>query len=296
MSASGVRRLADAGDDLDRALAGVATVYTDLDGTLLGPGGSLFNTSDGARTLAAAHAVMDVLNAGIDIVPVSGRNKYQLFDDCRILGLKHYVAEAGALVVHDLLERETENLPGFPEAGPGGGSVVERIERAGVLETLFAAFPGRLELHFPWSRQREYSLILRGEVDTVDAQQVLDQAAGLPLDFVDNGVIRPKQHGLSGCERIHAYHVVPRGVTKASGVALDQRLRDVDHARAAAIGDSASDVEIAQHVAAFFLVGNALDDPHAMTAARRFDNVYAAAAPMGLGWSEVARRLLAARG
>ena len=97
MNGSPVRRLTEAGPDLDAALSKVDTLYTDLDGTLLGPGGCLFSTADGGRTLASAHALVDATAAGIDVVPVSGRNKYQLFDDCRILGLRHYVAEVGAL-------------------------------------------------------------------------------------------------------------------------------------------------------------------------------------------------------
>lgn len=296
MSASSPRRLEDEADRLSDVLADVTTLYTDLDGTLLGPGGGLFNTSDGERTLAAAAALVDVLDAGIEVVPVSGRNKYQLFDDCRILGLRHYIAEVGALVVHDLLETETENLAGFPRGEPDEGTVVDRIKAAGVLEALFAAFPGKLEHHFPWSRHREYSLILRGEVDVSRAEAAIRKTTDLPLDFVDNGIIRPRQHGLAGCERIHAYHVLPSGVTKASGVAVDASLRGVTRPQAAAVGDSAADVEIAEHVAAFFLVGNAIEDPAAVAAASHFDNVYAASAPMGLGWAEATRCLLADRG
>lgn len=290
-----VKRLADAGKELDRALDGATTLYTDLDGTLLGPGGSLFATLDHSRSLKAARALVAVLMAGIEVVPVSGRSRYQLFDDCRILGLRHFVAEVGALVVHDLLDRETENLGEMRPGPPDEGTVVDRIEAAGVPAALFEAFPGKLEHHYPWSRNREYSLILRGEVDAVRAQSIIDETTDLPLDFVDNGIIHPKRHTLVGVDLVHAYHVLPKGVTKASGVALEQRLRGVDPKRCVAVGDSASDVEIAAHVAVFFLVSNAMEDPAAMAAAAGRENVYATDAPVGLGWAEAATRLLAAQ-
>lgn len=291
-----MRRLVDGGLELDRVLAGVTTVYTDLDGTLLGPGGSLFSLPDGGRTLDGVTAVATLCSAGIEIVPASGRNKYQLLEDARLLGLRHYVAEVGALVVHNLLAVETENLVGFPPAKPGEGTVRERIEATGAMDALVAAFPGRIEPHYPWSLQRDYSLILRGEVDTDEARRILAESTDLALDFVDNGIIRPREHGLVGCETIHAYHVLPRGVSKAKGVALERKLRDVPREQAIAIGDSASDVEVVDEVAAFFLVANGLNDAATVAAAADRDDIWVASAPTGAGWAQVAARLLAAKG
>lgn len=288
--------LAGAGPELDRLLAGVDTVFTDLDGTLFGPGASLFAAPDGTRTLAVAEALVGLQDAGVTVVPVSGRNRFQLLDDCRIMGLRHFIAEVGALVVHDLLDEQIENLGRFPTPVPGDArSVVERILDAGVIDALFAAFPGRLEHHWPWSRHREYSFILRGEIDVAAARQVIARTTELPLHLVDNGIIHPRNHSLVSCEVVHAYHVLPAGVSKASGVARDLASRGVARQRAVAIGDSASDVEVADEVAVFFLVGNGASDPRALEAASSRENVYVTASEMGLGWREAALRLLAAR-
>jgi phosphoglycolate phosphatase len=291
-----VRRLADAPPALDDLFAGVETIYTDLDATLLGPGGGLFSLPGGARTLDGARAVMDLTAAGVQVVPVSGRNKYQLLEDCRLLGLRHFVAEVGALVIEDLLTLEVENLGGFPPATPEEGSVRERIETTGALDALFAAFPGRIEPHYPWSLSRDYSFILRGEVDIDEARKVLDAATDLPIAFLDNGIIRPHRHGLVGVETIHAYHVLPKGVSKGSGVAVEQSLRHVAPASSIGIGDSASDLEVAGHVGAYFVVANGLADEETLRAARDAGEVWFTDAPAGAGWAEVARRILRAKG
>jgi hydroxymethylpyrimidine pyrophosphatase-like HAD family hydrolase len=53
-----------------------------------------------------------------------------------------------------------------------------------------------------------------------------------------------------------AYHLVPRGVSKASAAALYLRRRGVAPTRAVAIGDSAADLEIGGEVAAVVIVAN----------------------------------------
>jgi hydroxymethylpyrimidine pyrophosphatase-like HAD family hydrolase len=289
------RRLSDAPATLDEVLSGVTTIYTDLDGTLLGPGGGLFTLPDGSRSLDAARAVMNVCAAGVEVVPVSGRNKHQLLEDCRLLGLRHFVAEVGALVANDLMQVTVENLGGFPSAPAEDGSVRERIERTGAIQALFAAFPGRIEHHLPWTAYRGYSFILRGCVDAAQAQQTLERATDLPIVFLDNGIIRPKRHSLVGCDPIHAYHVLPAGVTKGSGVAVERRLRQVPRRAAIGIGDSASDVTIADEVELFFVVANGLADEQTVRAALDHDNVWFTDAPAGAGWAELADRIVRAK-
>src|SRR5207244_4940820 len=86
-----VTALADAGDLLDRLRPGV--LFTDVDGTLVGHGGSLFADLSGAPTLAAAEALVAAHRAGLEIVPVSGRTQWQLHELGRLLGLRSAVAE-----------------------------------------------------------------------------------------------------------------------------------------------------------------------------------------------------------
>jgi hypothetical protein len=65
---------------------------------------------------------------------------------------------------------------------------------------------------------------------------VLD-ALALPLDLVDNGMLR--SHGTLTCRDMapHAYHVVPKGVSKARAIARDIEWRGLAREQAAALGD-----------------------------------------------------------
>jgi len=263
-------------------------IYTDLDGTLLGPGGSVFWDATGAPTLEPARALLDALNAGLSVVPVSGRNKLQLLNDVRILGLRDYIAEAGCLIVHDRLERQWRVIGDFPETD---GTISDAIVAAGADELLFRAFPGRIEYHTPWTGQRECSLLLRGNVDLAEAQEALAPVE-LPLKLIDNGIIRPKNHTLVGIETVHAYHLLPAASSKPAAVREDLALRSLTSSRAVAIGDSLSDLEIAGEVGAFFLVANALADEAIAEAAASLDNVFVTGGMMGLGWAEAVRAVL----
>lgn len=284
-------RIGESSERLASLLAQISIVYTDLDGTLLGPGGSVFFDAGGQPTLEPADALLDALNASLQVVPVSGRNKLQLLNDVRMLGLKDYIAEAGCLIIHNRMDEQWRCVGDFPETS---GTICEAIVAEGADELLFAAFPGRIEYHTPWTGQRECSLLLRGNVDLSAAQQTLEPAE-LPLRLIDNGIIHPKNHTLVGVEEIHAYHLLPAASSKPAAVRQDLELRSMGSSRAVAIGDSLSDLEIAGEVAAFFLVANALDDGAIAEAADSYDNVFVTSRPMGLGWAETVRAILDAK-
>src|SRR5919205_1643683 len=75
--------------------------YTDIDGTLVGRGASLFRDADGAFTLLPARALEACHRAGVEVVLKSGRRKVQVMEDARLLGLTAYVYEVGAGLVID---------------------------------------------------------------------------------------------------------------------------------------------------------------------------------------------------
>jgi len=64
----------------------VRCVYTDLDGTLLGKGASLFRTAEGDFTLLAARALEACHRAGAEVVIKSGRRRAQVMEDARLIG------------------------------------------------------------------------------------------------------------------------------------------------------------------------------------------------------------------
>jgi hydroxymethylpyrimidine pyrophosphatase-like HAD family hydrolase len=224
-------------------------VYTDLDGTLLGRGASLFRDGEGAFTLLGARALEACFRADVEVVPVSGRTRRMLHEDCRLLGLSSYVYELGGGMVVD-----AEEVP-LAEAGS-----YERIAESGVVQRLFERFPGRLEYHEPWHEGRSVTHLLRGLVDLDEANSLLPD----DLQLVDNGAISPKPSLRDLPGPPHAYHLLPAGVSKAAGVAAHMRARGYAREECVAVGDSAEDVGMAEHVARFFLVANAkATDPRA---------------------------------
>ena len=78
---------------------GIRAVYTDLDGTLLGKGASLFRTAEGEFTLLAARALEACHRAGLEVVIKSGRRRAQVMEDARLIGQTSYIFEVGAGMV-----------------------------------------------------------------------------------------------------------------------------------------------------------------------------------------------------
>jgi hypothetical protein len=231
-------------------------VYTDLDGTLLGRGASLFRDADGDFTLLAARALEACARAGVEVVPVSGRRREMLFEDARLMGLSSFVYEVGGGMVVD---RENTLLTG--DLQPRDGlSVYDLIEESGAPSLLLERFRGRLEYHEPWHEGREVTHLLRGLVDTAEADALLAEHGHDGLRLVDNGTISPKPSlpGLPGPP--HAYHLLPRGASKAAGVAAHTRARGYAGADCIGVGDSAEDLGMAEVVGRFFLVANAAVD------------------------------------
>src|ERR687894_888002 len=70
-------------------------VYTDLDGTLLGRGASLFRDAEGDFTLLPARALEACHRAGVEVVIKSGRRKAQVMEDARLIGQTAYIYEVG---------------------------------------------------------------------------------------------------------------------------------------------------------------------------------------------------------
>lgn len=264
----------------------VRVVYADLDGTLLGPRGSLFAGPDGATGEGAA-AVARLLAAGVDLVVVSGRTRDQVSPPAHILGATAYIAELGGILVErgeDVQEEVVTNYGAFR----GPGTPHQALTRSGVGGLLLEAYPRRLEPHTPWSDwPREVSMMFRGQVDLAGARRLLSGAGFDWLDLADNGTIPapPDRFPGLGVEEVHAYHLVPAGVSKASAVALDRERRGLTRDRCVAIGDSPSDAAMAAEVGAFFLVSNGTLDGAAA------DNVYALERPNGLGFAEAVRLL-----
>lgn len=265
--------------------------YTDLDGTLLGPGGSLFRDAEGDFTLLPARGLEACHRAGVEVVIMSGRRETQVLSDSRLMGHASYIYEAGCGVV---IDGERTFLTGdwVPD---DDGTPADKILAAGIPDLLFERFAGRLEWHSPWHADRKLSHLFRGKVDVAEANALLAEHGHHDLRFLDNGAIVRPMEGIDG--PAHAYHLVPGGASKARAVAFHMRSRDYSVAECIGIGDSLEDLDAAEHVGRFFVVANGPERDEALREALpRFANATVTEGRHGEGFYEAIVSTLAERG
>jgi hydroxymethylpyrimidine pyrophosphatase-like HAD family hydrolase len=263
-------------------------VYTDLDGTLLGRGGSLFRDAEGSFSSMQAKALEACHRAEVEVVIMSGRREAQVMEDARLIGQTSYIYEAGCAVV---IDRETTLLTG--DDASQDGTLFERIERSGVPRLLFEHFDGRLEYHAPWHTGRVHSHLFRGDVEVDEANRLLEREGHGELRLLDNGAISTTMPGIAVA---HAYHLVPKLVSKANAVGAHMRIRQYEPRNCIGVGDSIEDLEVAAAVGRFFVVANGPQrDPGLREAIAGFENVSVTEGGMGDGFYEAVVSTLARR-
>ncbi|HVL31441.1 MAG TPA: hypothetical protein VM299_04345 [Solirubrobacteraceae bacterium] len=268
-------------------------VYLDLDSTLLGPGGALLRGGDGAFSLHGVRALQACDRADAEVVLMSGRRQAQVMEDARLIGQSSYIFEAGSCLV---LDGEEHWLTGELMPDAEAGTIHDQIEASGAPALLLEHYAGRLEYHDPWHRNREVSHLFRGLVDAAEADALLASAGHGALRLVDNGGVHRRSPRLVALDEVRAYHLVPRGASKAAAVARHMRARGLRPHDAIAVGDSREDLETAAHVGTFWFVANALArDPSLREAAAGRPNVRVAEESYGAGVLEAVVTTLATR-
>lgn len=296
-------------DWLRENLAPVQVIYSDLDGTMMGPMGCFFRDFDRGLTLRPAKALVAAHARNIDIMLVSGRHRKQLRETARLLGCFNYVAELGTEIVYNLGQKVVMNLGEFTfsgtendgcnddeadENGPAG--VYEAILATGIVDLLFSSFPGLIEFHAPWSHERDCTPLLRGNVELSEVQALLDSNGYGQFEVVDNGVIPRKSPTLCVAET-RAYHVVPKGVSKEQAVRRDREIRSIPRNATVAVGDAEADLAFHRSTGAFFIVRNGLDhNPHLASVIDSSDNIFVTQDRVGEGWAEVVETMLSLSG
>ncbi len=267
-------------------------LYADLDGTLLGPGGSLLRGSGGRFALEGVRALQACDRAGVEVVLYSGRRQRSVFEDSRLIGSSSYIFELGCgLVVDDELEWLTDGVV----PSEGDGTIHDQIARSGAPRLLLERYPGRLECHTPWSVGREVSHLFRGCVDLEDVSALLRDAGFDWLRLVDNGIVHEHSDRMPGLPVVRAYHLVPAGASKARAVARHMQTRGYGPQDCIAAGDSREDMDTASVVGTFWLVANALErDPELGSEAAGLERVRVAAGEYGAGVYEAVVTTLAA--
>ncbi|GAB4279458.1 MAG: hypothetical protein Kow0056_12620 [Coriobacteriia bacterium] len=281
----------------EEALARAKIAYTDIDGTLLGRGGCLLCDLEGRPSLAAAEAVTALNRAGKKVVIASGRTVPMLKEISRMLGWKEFIAEMGCVRGQAIGGEPEYWLGEWDPAVLDGRTPYQVIAETGAIDALFNEFPGKIEYHSPHHKGRDATHLLRGRVDAEAAQSLLDSmpsATETPLTFLDNGVINPPSTGLRDVSDVHAYHVMPRGVSKAGAILEDLRRRGIDPSDAVMVGDSAADMAVHDSLGLVVMVANALRSPFVRQEAPNADNVVFTEGASGSGWAEFASAWLSA--
>ncbi len=270
-----------------------AVVYTDLDGTMVGPRGSFLHTAGGELTAAPWTALLELHRAGVPLVLVSGRTHAQLQEAGRVFAVDGHIAELGSLVSW-AGGRETHLLTGDLPAEFAGRTPVEVMTDLGVVDALLAARRGRLEWHAPWHATHTGDAMLRGRVDTADVDAWLADRGWGWLTLKDNGrVPRTPRMAVDVEGAPHVYHLMPRGIGKGHAIAWDLARRGLDPADAVAVGDSVSDLEMAPAVGRLWITANGAAVPGMTEAIAALPNVTATAGAMGEGWAEAVRAAVA---
>jgi phosphoglycolate phosphatase len=236
----------------------IRCVYTDLDGTLLGPGGGLLRDADGGFTLLGVRGLEACARAGVEVVLISGRRRSTVAEIARLLGQHAFVYEVGCGLV---IDGDDTLLTGDLQPRDGR-SVYELIAGSGAPQLLLERYRGRLEYHAPWHEGREFTHLMRGLVDVDEAGRLLADHGHGGLRLVDNGAIAPKPSLADLPGPPHAYHLMPRAASKAAAVAAHMRARGYSPDESVAVGNSREDIGVADVVGRFFLVANAVEkDP-----------------------------------
>jgi hydroxymethylpyrimidine pyrophosphatase-like HAD family hydrolase len=269
---------------------GLRCVYTDLDGTLLGRGASLFRDAEGDFTMLAARGLEACHRVGAEVVLKSGRRKAQVMEDARLIGQTAYIYEVGCGLSIDGEQRYlTGDLQPTPQR-----TVHDQIDDSGAPKLLLEAYSGRLETHAPWHRAREFSHLMRGLVDADEANELLAAHGHRRVRLVDNGAVSRGETELVLDDRPHAYHLIPAAASKGRAVAEHVRARGYAPDECIAVGDSREDLGVAAYVGRFFVVANGLErDPDLLVHAPAGADVEVTEGRNGEGFYEAVVRSLA---
>ena len=256
--------------ELRERLARVRYVFTDLDGTMMGPNSTVLANAAGEPSLDFVQTLIELKQAGVAVVPTSGRNRAMMREDTRLLGLNAFISEMGGIVMTDLSHDTWEYFTAEMEYDPSCGLTPhEVIEQTGLCEAFITRYPGMLEYHNDMSagyKHREVTIGLRGEIPDEEAIALLN-ASGMALDWADNGFLNyisaPTTLELPEGVPGRAFNITPAGLGKGGAIRRFCERRGIDPAETLAIGDSFSDFLMADAVETFILVENGLKDPQA---------------------------------
>jgi hydroxymethylpyrimidine pyrophosphatase-like HAD family hydrolase len=262
-------------------------VYTDLDGTMVGPRGSFWHTAGRELTADPAAALLALHRAGALLVLVSGRTFEQVIEAARIFAADGAIAELGATVAWDA-GRGTHRLRGELPEEFGDRTPMAVMSELGIVEELIAEHPGQLEWHAPWHTTHEADALLRGRVDPLAVDAWLAERGAGWLTLKDNGAIPATSRMTLDDDPLppRVYHLMPRGISKGAAIAWDLERRGLSPADAVAIGDSVSDLDMAPAVGRLWITANGANVDGMTRLIDAVPNVSVTDGAMGEGWTQ----------
>ncbi len=286
-------------DEALEVLSHIETIYTDLDGTLLAPGGKLLCDYDGRPSFAVAEALVRLRNAGMRIVVVTGRSRLQGNEFIRILDVDEFIGEMGTTI-------EQRNSYGIGISYDTGSFEWDReryttpheaIAASGAIEALLERYAGALEYNHPRCLNRDVTHAMRGNVDVEDVRRFLMEG-GWELSLEDNGMLfRVRNTTLKDLGEIHGYHVVPANTSKAIAIRKDMEREGIDPSTAVAIGDSTGDIEMGHSAGALVVMANCIEGPNNIEKIAEISSpTFKTRRRCCDGWVEFAQTLMRAKG
>lgn len=251
------------------------TIYIDLDGTLLGHQASLIHDAKGNRSNVGIDALNKAEVAGADLVIATGRDRYRTSEFARSVGIRKYIAELGCVINttgKEIVECGQAANEFIAENRLSVAEFINVVNDAGHL--LISKNMGAIEMHTPYNRDRHASILLRGNIDIVQANDFLQQNGFAFLEIVANG------HGMfrrtmPNIDNVLIYHLTPIGVTKASGIIADQKLRNLEKQHCFMIGDGMADAHCFEAVETLFMPSNGPEsDPEVAIYVKEHDSIH----------------------
>ncbi|QWT17911.1 HAD hydrolase family protein [Collinsella sp. zg1085] len=290
-----------ASGELRERLSKIRYVFTDMDGTMLAPGSTVLADAEGNPSLALSSTLVELRQAGIEVIPCSGRNRSMLHEDVRVLGLNAYIGEMGGLIMFSHKDSHWEYFTADMDYDPACGLTPHQvIEATGVCDLFSTRWPGLLEYHNDMSRgykYREVTVALRGEIPDEDAYEILSKS-GLALEWGDNGFLgyisAPTTLTLPEGVPGRAYNISPAGLNKGRAIARFCEIRGIDPASTLSLGDSRADYSMADVTGLFFLVENGLENADAAEFLQQHDHAYVARGRSCDGWVAAMQTVLEA--
>ena len=213
---------------------------------------------------------------------MSGRREPQVHEAARLMGQASYIYEAGCAFA---IDGETTLLTGdlVPDED---GTVYEKIERARHPEGCSSsASKGGSSTTRPGTTAASSPTSSAARSTSTRPTRCSAPRGDDDLRLLDNGAIGREMAAIDG--PTHAYHLVPKLVSKANAVAAHARARGYDPADCIAVGDSVEDLEVAAAVGRFFVVANGPErDPGLRAALAAWDNATVTEGAMGDGFYE----------